>query len=1077
VVSLLCALPVLGANWPGWRGDGSGISPEKDLPIAWSATENVLWSTPLPGEGNSSPVVWGNRIFLTASSERGKKRIVYCLDAKDGRILWQRALDAARTPPTDSKNGYASPTPVTDGTTVFVFFDSPGVAALDFTGSVLWTCDLGPFQNGHNTAISPVLWHDLVIMNCDGDKGSFIAALDKGTGRERWRTLRSFGAHYATPLIVPVNGHDQLIVSASTVVAYDPATGHEIWRCKGISPMVAPSPVAAGGLVYVTCGRDGPTMAIDPTGQGDVSETCVRMRADMGGPYVPSPLVYPYILLPGDNGAIRVLDQSGNTLLDARVQGHFTSSPVAADGRIYWPNEKGDVYVLDASDLRAKPPSLKVAAINPLGETCLASPAIADGRLYIRTAKRLFCIAGRGSVRPTIAGGAGGTVEELSERFAKHPAYAEPDVTIRIGVVEALGAMRDLGGMALLLKAAQNDDHWDVREAAAKSLVQLGEPATQALITLLTAEKSQPFSRVIAADGLGRMESVEAVPALIKESGHSDPLVCVESLRALGMIAAKHTEQLAAALRAFQAGLRSPDGSVRQAAVKALALQTAVTGDLRKRIIAALQDRTADSDSLVAQEAVQAIRAMKIENPAEKREETPQEAQPQAPVGPGEKAPLPGGSQAPTPYEPGVQERTWPRFRGPDGTGVVAADDWPRTWDVESGENILWKTPILMPGNSSPLLWGDRLFLTGAESRKQQVLCFERGSGKLLWQTAVGTTRRDFTPEDIAVSPDTGYASSTAATDGRRVFVAYASADVAAVDFNGKVAWARNLGKPESSYGRATSLLTYKNKLIVQFDRGTEPEQGLSAVLALDTDTGETVWSTPRPVRNSWSTPILVAVSGHAELIANGSPWIIAYDPENGKELWRCAGAGRDVAASPTYADGLVYVTNENDEVIAIRPGGAGDVTKTNIVWKANEGMADASSPVSDGRFLLQGNSGGRVTCHDAKTGKLFWERTLGCALWASPTIAALRPVSGDSPAREAGSALSAASSTDADRLVYFPGDDGKVYVFQLSDKAPVVATNNLGEPLWATPAFADGRIYFRGKTNLFCVGRPRRNE
>jgi len=1048
VLSLLPALPVLGANWPGWRGDGSGISPEKNLAIAWTATENVLWNTPLPGEGNSSPVVWRERIFLTASSEGGKKRIVLCLDAKDGRILWQRPLDAARSPRADPKNGYASPTPVTDGTNVYVFFDSPGVVALDFAGNVLWAHDLGPFQSTYNMATSPVLYHDLVIMNCDQNEGSFIVALDKATGDERWRTPRSFHVHFATPLIITVNGHDQLIVNANTVVAYDPATGKEIWRCKGMSETVVPSPVAADGLVYVTSGRDGPTMAIDPTGHGDVSETHVRMRANTGGPYVPSPLVYPYMLLPGDNGALLVLDKSGNTLLDSHVPGHFTSSPVAGDGKIYWPNEKGDVYVLDAAGVSAQPPSLKVLAMNQLGETCLASPAIADERLYIRTTKRLFCIAGGGSVRPTMASGAAGTFEELSERFAQHPALEGPDVGVRIEVVEALGAMRDSRAVPLLLDAAQKEGHWDVREAAAKSLAQLGEPATQALITLLDTKNAQPFSRVIAAQGLGRLQAAEAVPALIRGSENRDPLVCVESLRALGMIVAKHNEQLAATLPALLAGLGSPESPIRQAAVNALTLQTAATGDLRQAVNAALRGRAADRDPLVAQAAMQGIQAMN-------------------PVGDHVPAPCaPGATKAP-------MKGNWSRFRGPEGTGMATVADWPQKWDVESGENILWKTPVPTPGNSSPLLWGDWLFLTGADSKKQQVLCFERSSGKLLWQAEVAASRGDVKPEDVEVLPDTGYASPTAVTDGRRVFATYASADVVAVDFNGKVIWARNLGKPESAYGRASSLLTYKDKVILQFDRGTEPEQGLSAMLALDADTGKTVWSTPRPVRNSWCTPILISLAGRAELIASGSPWIMAYDPENGKELWRCAGMGRDVAASPTYEDGLAYVTNENAEVFAIRPGGAGDVTKTNIVWNASEGMSDASSPVSDGKFFLQGNSSGRITCYDAKTGQLLWEHTLGCALWASPTIAPLRPVLRSSSAVESESRESPLRSTSADRLVYFPGDDGKVYIFELSDKPVLLATCNLGEPLRATPAFADGMIYFRGRANLVCVGAP----
>jgi outer membrane protein assembly factor BamB len=343
------------------------------------------------------------------------------------------------------------------------------------------------------------------------------------------------------------------------------------------------------------------------------------------------------------------------------------------------------------------------------------------------------------------------------------------------------------------------------------------------------------------------------------------------------------------------------------------------------------------------------------------------------------------------------------------------------------------------------LLWGNRIFLTGADANRQEVLCFERSSGKPLWRTTVAAPRDKVTSDDIKVLVETGYASPTPATDGERVYVTYASSDVAAVDCNGKVVWARDLGKPESAYGRASSLLVYKDKVIVQFDRGMEPEDGLSILLALEAKTGKTVWSTPRPVRACWCTPILVPVGEHIEVVTNGSPWVMAYDPETGRELWRCAGMASDVACSPTFGDGLVFVTNENAKVLAIRPDGAGDVTQTNVVWSAEDGMSDAASPVADDKFFLKATSSGRITCYEAKTGKLLWEHMLGCALWASPTIAG--------------------------NLVYLPADDGKVYILELADKPNLVATCNLGEPLLATPAFGDGNIYFRGKRSLFCVG------
>ncbi len=413
-------------------------------------------------------------------------------------------------------------------------------------------------------------------------------------------------------------------------------------------------------------------------------------------------------------------------------------------------------------------------------------------------------------------------------------------------------------------------------------------------------------------------------------------------------------------------------------------------------------------------------------------------------------APIPVVKAPPPPSVPQpdasvVYQDNWPRFRGADGTGVVKSGTWPTEWDAATKKGIVYKVPVPSPGNSSPIIWGNRIFLTGATADVQDVMCFERSSGKLLWRTPVSAPRPGFTADDIQVQDPTGYASPTAATDGERVYVTFASADTAALDFDGHVVWARNLGKPDSMYGHSTSLLVDDGKLIVQFDRGMDAEDGLSSMMALDVKTGATVWSTPRPVEASWATPIIIDTGKRKELVANGSPWIMAYDPKDGHELWRCSGMRYDVACSPTFANGLVYITNENAEILAIRPDGTGDVTKTNVVWTGDDGMSDAASPVVDAHYFLQVNSSGRVTCYDALKGGEVWDDLLPCALWASPTLAGGH--------------------------VYMPGDNGKVYILKLGAKYDLVGTCDLGEPLLATPAFCDGRIYFRGKDDLFCIG------
>ena len=267
-----------------------------------------------------------------------------------------------------------------------------------------------------------------------------------------------------------------------------------------------------------------------------------------------------------------------------------------------------------------------------------------------------------------------------------------------------------------------------------------------------------------------------------------------------------------------------------------------------------------------------------------------------------------------------------------------------------------------------------------------------------------------------------------------------------AVDFSGKVVWVRNFGWPDSAYGLASSLAFSKETVIFQFDQGSSGDDKLSAVSGLDPESGMTIWRTERPVGGSWSSPVVVNTGKRTIVVTCGAPWVIAYDPETGNELWRCDGLSGDVGPSPTYADGKVFVTNDGAQVMAIRTGGEGDVSKTHVVWTAEEGMSDASSPVCDGKFFLQATGGGgEVTCLDATNGKLLWQKGFSGGFWASPTIV------GD--------------------LVYLPGDDGKTRLFKLADKFELVAENNIGEPTLATPAFIGDRIYIRGEKHLFCVG------
>jgi outer membrane protein assembly factor BamB len=396
--------------------------------------------------------------------------------------------------------------------------------------------------------------------------------------------------------------------------------------------------------------------------------------------------------------------------------------------------------------------------------------------------------------------------------------------------------------------------------------------------------------------------------------------------------------------------------------------------------------------------------------------------------------------QGPTPDE---IAKNWPRFRGPTGMGIAKFTNVPTTWDGPSGKNVLWKTHVPLEGNSSPVVWNDRIFLTGATDQRRQVFCFD-ATGKLLWQTDMPST-----PAAAAKPPevmgDTGFASPTPVTDGQRVYAMFAIGDVAAFDFSGKLVWVRSLGIPKNSYGHATSLAMVRNLLLIQFDQATAKE-GKSRLLALDAATGNTVWETPRPVPNSWATPIVIEWQGQEQILTAGDPWAIAYQPADGKEIWRAKCLGQDVAASPVFVDGVAYIGNANAKMAALRVDGRGDVTESHTLWIAEDGLPDTCSPLATAQYVLLLASSGTLTCYEAKTGKKWWEHDFDSGFKASPTLVG--------------------------KNVYLLGEEGKTWIVEPTPtECKIVAEANLGEHCAASPAFLDGRIYIRGKENLYCIG------
>lgn len=390
-------------QWPGWRGpDATGIAPSGSPAIRFSDTEGVRWKTVVPGQGNSSPVVWGDRVLLTSALDDAARTqlAILCFDRGNGRLLWQ-----SRAGPADGrthvKNGYASASAATDGRRIFVFFGSTGLFCYDFSGKQLWRADLGRLDHQWGTAASPVLYGNTVIQLCDGEQQSYLAAFDQPTGRQVWRAPRASNACWSTPVLVRLRSRagerTELIVNGTgadrsddcRVIAYDPADGRELWCVSGTTSLVTPTMLVGGGLVYSTSGRNGPIMAIRPGGSGNVTGSHVVWRASRGGPYIPTGVVYRNRLyLIGDSGWLSCYDAGdGRQIWTARLRGAFSSSLVAADGRIYATSEQGVVYVVAAAD------SFELLAENPMHARCLATPAVVQGELLIRTEGELYCIA------------------------------------------------------------------------------------------------------------------------------------------------------------------------------------------------------------------------------------------------------------------------------------------------------------------------------------------------------------------------------------------------------------------------------------------------------------------------------------------------------------------------------------------------------------------------------------------------------------------------------------------------------------------------------------------------------------
>lgn len=391
--------------WPHWRGPSiQGLVEGKGYPDRWSETENVLWKVRVPGRGHSSPVIWGDRIFLTTASEDGARKSVLSFRRSDGKLLWDTAAPQATAEHLYRKNSYASSSPTTDGERIYAYFGNSGVIAVDFSGKLIWHVSLGPINLYHGPGGSPLLYKDRLILFQDQvtfGRGSrsepssgFIVALDKETGRELWRKNRSPRPGWSSPIAIQAGNRVEIIVSSGrSIDAYDPDTGEALWTCRGNMPETIPMPVVGHGLVYCSSGRAGPTLAVRPGGKGDITESYVAWNSPKGSPFVPSPILLgDYLYTINDMASIaschnaRTGEIVGQVRLgEARREG-FSASPVAVEGRIYFTNDDGETFVLSPAG------DFKLLHVNRLGEQTLASPALVGGRWYFRTAAHLICI-------------------------------------------------------------------------------------------------------------------------------------------------------------------------------------------------------------------------------------------------------------------------------------------------------------------------------------------------------------------------------------------------------------------------------------------------------------------------------------------------------------------------------------------------------------------------------------------------------------------------------------------------------------------------------------------------------------
>ena len=379
----------------------------------------------------------------------------------------------------------------------------------------------------------------------------------------------------------------------------------------------------------------------------------------------------------------------------------------------------------------------------------------------------------------------------------------------------------------------------------------------------------------------------------------------------------------------------------------------------------------------------------------------------------------------------------WPSFRGPGGYGVANYTTAPTDWDVGTGKNIKWKTEVPLPGANSPVVWNNRVFLSGATEEIREVYCFDTETGELLWRRALG--KLPGTPAEVPkVTEDTGFAAPTLVAHGDRVFAIFANGDLACFDVEGNLVWSKSLGLPDNHYGHSSSLLAYMNVLYIQYDQKKNGK-----LFAFDIANGNEVWTVDRK-KISWASPVCVPTRFGFQLVLNSESDVDAYDPLTGAPLWSLKCLDGEVAPSPAYGGEMFFVANDNATATAIRFDPAADTPKPDIAWQWDEALPDVCSPVGTDTHFYICTSRGEIVCLDIKTGKQAWLQEYDEGFYASPILVGDR--------------------------IYAIDKKGTAYVFKTGPTFELIASPKFNEEVYATPAFMDGRIYARAGKNLICI-------